>query len=415
MGHVASYKCPEGFKFTVWSSLYMDWGLTIAFRGEELFSSPVALGNESYGSSPADHFDSWDEAEAAALEGDDAFVPWGRKEWVETLKSEKDTLLEAFVPEDKLAEVEAKIKEREALYDRYIEQRYFNTFFGEFGVASLKPVAAVDAARSRMKFAQEREEFLGDWVPGDAAYDHREGPHGGYRLPCALPKAIAAEAKALGWEAQDFEPDEKLEMVVLIHVGEYFEPLDEQIRGMGFEVAPFRKHDWDSAPWGKPEHHSVKVDLSCPRGRSNYVWLTYDDKLWDNEALAGMSTGPRQLFDHLRRKRFAVRAGEWATKHLREEVQNYHVEVQFLWRGKVVGQSGLGGIEMAEIHEQAADAVWDNSLIEEAWRKAQDWVADALDSIKRRQAQLVEEVCLLPKAAQIAERNKRANKDSSDA
>ena len=85
--------------------MYMDWGLEI--RGnlglaEDLYYSPSSLSNESYGHKPnPEKFEDWDEAENAALEGDeDAFVPWNEEDWKECLKSEADDFIEAYVCED---------------------------------------------------------------------------------------------------------------------------------------------------------------------------------------------------------------------------------------------------------------------------------------------------------------------------
>jgi hypothetical protein len=95
-----SYTNSEGFTFRVFSSLYMDWGLEITGpNGEELYCNPSSLSNESYGHKPnsAKGFEDWDDAEEAALDGDEtAFVPWNEKDWKENLANEADDLLEAY-------------------------------------------------------------------------------------------------------------------------------------------------------------------------------------------------------------------------------------------------------------------------------------------------------------------------------
>ena len=97
---IAAYTNSEGFTFRVFSSMYMDWGLEITSpKGEELYYSPCSLSNESYGHkpNPAKGFEDWDEAEDAALDGDEtAFLPWEEKDWKESLESEANDLLEAY-------------------------------------------------------------------------------------------------------------------------------------------------------------------------------------------------------------------------------------------------------------------------------------------------------------------------------
>jgi len=85
------YTDEEGYTFTVYSSLYTDWGLTIEKDGKELFSNPHCLSNESYGHKAPDDMD-YEEAEEK-----DALVPWTEKDWKECLKNEADTFLEAFI------------------------------------------------------------------------------------------------------------------------------------------------------------------------------------------------------------------------------------------------------------------------------------------------------------------------------
>lgn len=92
----------DDFTLEVFSSLYIDWGLCVShtYHGE-LFYHPSALGRESCGQKPnPEKFDDWDEAERAALDGDDeAFVPWTDADWREWLANEADELLEVALPE----------------------------------------------------------------------------------------------------------------------------------------------------------------------------------------------------------------------------------------------------------------------------------------------------------------------------
>ena len=84
-----AYKDPETqITLTVFSSLYLDWGLAITDRdGTELYSSPHALSAESYG------FHWTDENENDLEEG----IDWAPKDWQECLASELDDLVDAFV------------------------------------------------------------------------------------------------------------------------------------------------------------------------------------------------------------------------------------------------------------------------------------------------------------------------------
>jgi len=96
------YTTPDGYTLRVFSSMYIDWGLSIdGPNGEELFYSPHALSIESYGLKPAARFDSWEDAEEAFNNGQsDAIEDWTHEDWTECLESEAWELIEAFVPEE---------------------------------------------------------------------------------------------------------------------------------------------------------------------------------------------------------------------------------------------------------------------------------------------------------------------------
>lgn len=97
---LGTHTTDDGYTLEAFSTLYMDWGLRITKGTEQVFYNPCCLSNDSYGRKPADKYDDWDEAERAALDGDDdAFVPWDEADWNEMLEREADELLEAFVPE----------------------------------------------------------------------------------------------------------------------------------------------------------------------------------------------------------------------------------------------------------------------------------------------------------------------------
>ena len=94
----------DGFKLEVFSTLYVDWGLTISLKGEELFTGPCCLPNDSYGRKPnPDKYEDWESAEQAFwdVDGEDnAFVPWTDADWKECLEREADELIEAFLGHD---------------------------------------------------------------------------------------------------------------------------------------------------------------------------------------------------------------------------------------------------------------------------------------------------------------------------
>lgn len=98
---IAQHITPDGYQIRVFSSMYLDYGLEISRFGKDLYYSPSALSNESYGSKPAERFDGeWEDAEKASLDGDDsAFIEWTEKDWEVSLEAESDALIEAFCPE----------------------------------------------------------------------------------------------------------------------------------------------------------------------------------------------------------------------------------------------------------------------------------------------------------------------------
>lgn len=97
---LAEHTTPEGYKLIVFSAMFMDWGLRIEDPdGKEVFYNPHYLSNDSYGRKPnSDKYEEWDEAEAAAMDGDDdAFVPWDTGDWTECLREQSDDLLEGVL------------------------------------------------------------------------------------------------------------------------------------------------------------------------------------------------------------------------------------------------------------------------------------------------------------------------------
>jgi hypothetical protein len=92
---IAEHKTEDGWTLTVYSSLYMDWGLTITRPdGSELMTNPHCLSCESYGVNPPDGMD-WDEAIREGVAYTLA-VPWTEAEWIECLASQADELIEGY-------------------------------------------------------------------------------------------------------------------------------------------------------------------------------------------------------------------------------------------------------------------------------------------------------------------------------
>tara|TARA_Y100000034_G_C6904037_1_gene418988 strand:- start:440 stop:871 length:432 start_codon:yes stop_codon:yes gene_type:complete len=92
------YTTEDGYTLRVFSSMYIDWGLEIMRGDRTLYYCPCALSNESYGFKPNPKFDDWEDAEEAALDGDEnAFIQWDDKDWEEGLRDEADTFIECYV------------------------------------------------------------------------------------------------------------------------------------------------------------------------------------------------------------------------------------------------------------------------------------------------------------------------------
>ena len=104
----------SGITITVYAGGYTDWGITITDKdGTELFDGPCHLSNESYGHKPnPDKYEMWEDAEQAALDGDDeAVVPWDDSDWRECLADEFDELIDAFIGWDRYDEATQTFKE----------------------------------------------------------------------------------------------------------------------------------------------------------------------------------------------------------------------------------------------------------------------------------------------------------------
>jgi hypothetical protein len=91
---IASHTTSDGFTLRVFSSLYLDYGLEILYRGESVFYGPCHLSAEHYGHSPAGEL-SWEEAEAA-----DSWEAWTPKDWEDCLRDDAWELVDGFLGPD---------------------------------------------------------------------------------------------------------------------------------------------------------------------------------------------------------------------------------------------------------------------------------------------------------------------------
>jgi len=98
---IAEYMDPGGFRFKVFNSEHMDFGLEISNPdGDVVYSSPCALSYESYGLKPHWKYRHLDDAIEAEKNGDErAFVLWTDSDWKKCLKEELHMLLSVFCPE----------------------------------------------------------------------------------------------------------------------------------------------------------------------------------------------------------------------------------------------------------------------------------------------------------------------------
>ena len=76
----------DGYKFEVLSTLYVDLGLSIESTSEDkAFYNPSCFSVESYG-----FHDTEDQTTEPKI------FPWTTQEWIESIKSESDVLIEAY-------------------------------------------------------------------------------------------------------------------------------------------------------------------------------------------------------------------------------------------------------------------------------------------------------------------------------
>lgn len=226
---------------------------------------------------------------------------------------------------------------------------------------------------------------------GKLSWNDKIKPYGGWSCEIEPDPALAAEIKAAGWE----QGPEGLTFRVTLANDDWHESLMDQAHNQGFIMTRW-SDDYD-----RPDHTSVKVDLSGPRDRPDRWWITTPEDWFKFE---DMAAGPRRhLIDH-RRREVAQAWANWARKVLRDEVQSFVVMVDAFWQGKEVGGDSVGGAEMetgwqGPPKEEVVSFIVDYDLLFEAWAGALRWREGAVEALQERAARLVEEAANLPPAA----------------
>ena len=267
----------------------------------------------------------------------------------------------------------------------------------------------MEVTRSQEK---SRESCLGDWKI-DATDWFSHGRTGAYVCRTeGLPLFIRNQARASGWA------EEHLSLNVECREDEWFDDLRESIKMQGFSLVPARgvsrqrvwggysEFEYDPYDANRPEQHSVLVDLAGPRDRANRYWITYNDFVYGKPT--GMSKSVSRAWEHARRLHYAERMAERVRKILNNEIQSYQIVVQVLWRGQVVGEDSICGVELEftgpydngpTFEEQVTEVIYSHDLIREAWENAYDWADTAVDEAKNKSAEIIEGIALLPEYA----------------
>ena len=268
------------------------------------------------------------------------------------------------------------------------------------------------ALRQALHTASQRERYAnnyGEWCIEGTEFDGNSGPYGGYRCRTSdgLPPWLEREAREAGWDPAH------MSVRITADIDDWHESIQDQIRSMGFDLVE-AKGVYSSRKWwgeydfdydaNRPEPHSVLVDLSGPRDRPNRYWLTHTDDLFGKPT--GMSKSVEADWEHCSRVEQAEHTAEWARKCLSDDIQLYHIIVEFLWRGEAVGQASCGGFDFEwrgsfdggqSFEEQILDSATD--LLREAWHEAQGWAEAAVADAKAQAAAIIESIALLPEAA----------------
>jgi len=297
-------------------------------------------------------------------------------------------------------------------YEAYKKARYNNKTLASWGIPSQTPENALRWSKGDREQADDPD--WADWEPKflrDTSVSY--GPYCNNEVVFSQPlppwlQAVAVEG--------DWDPAH-LGVRVILADDEWFSYPIDAAQEQGFDVQKAEEYrpgtyrgldniEYDREP-DRPERHSVLVDYSGPRDRSDYRWLTYEDDLCLDRALRGMAKGPRAQVEFADRLANAVRMAEYLRDCCSEDIRPYSVVVEVLWRGDVVGMASLGCCEMT--YEQATgavlmDCIRSNGLLDEAWDEAKQWAEDAVEIAKQQAARIVEETSLLPEASHKAVR-----------
>ena len=299
-----------------------------------------------------------------------------------------------------------------ALVREVVESIDRSVQYKELRAEGHSPQRALSGARHSVRAAERWANNYGDWCIESADFDCNSGPYGGYRCRTSegLPPWLDRAAREAGWDPAH------LSVSITASIDEWYEYIDDQIRNMGYDLVKAKgiyssrlwrgEFEYDPYDANRPEPHSVLVDLSGPRDRSNRHWLTYTDKLWG--VPTGMSKSTRRQWEHERRVFHAEAMAEWARKCVGDcpDIQPYHISVEIMWRGESVGEASCGGFEAEwrgafdggpTFEEQILDGATD--LFDEAWSDAQGWAEAAVADAKAKAAEIIESIALLPEAA----------------
>lgn len=247
----------------------------------------------------------------------------------------------------------------------------------------------------------------------DFDYTDTVKPYGGYVSDLTLD---ADEVTALG-----FDPEHLTAKVIAAYAwNEWYDDAETQARDCGFEVEKSSggeyRYEWHHENGDRPEHHSVKVDYSGPRDRSNYRWITVprsQESAWlSGNAWAGMSKSVRAQVRQEVLRAAAKATGDHMIARASDDVRTYHVEVTLYWRGEEIASDSLGGIEIDESYAgsmrhqyELADAVLDNGLIDNALDGAVAWANKAVLDAQQRASKIVADIALLPERSIAAVRD----------
>lgn len=284
-------------------------------------------------------------------------------------------------------------------YDKYIALRYD-------GVSPDEPrtVAEISHKAARIRSGKEAEyEARKRALNVTLDYANNIKRYGGMAGPLTL------DADTL--TRMGFDP-EHLTARVTVALEDAFETPVTTLRDMGYDFRPVIEN-YDGSN-NRPAHHSVKVDYSGPRERSDFRWVTVEDDqvkyFTSGPAWKGMSRGVRAQALHRRLLEAAQANAEYVEKWCADEIQNHTVRVAVYWRGEEVSSAYIGGCEM-EYHGNAkrcaevADIILDYALVDEALDEARKWADDAVRDAQRRAAAIVESIALLPERSISAVRD----------